>query len=119
MSLLFILFKKSNDSSYNLTKQCQAVSSTQKDSHLLDACRYVVLNPGRAKRVQRPEEWMWSSYGATAGRTKLHPCLVTDWVLSQFGSERKIAEVGYRRFVRDRIEIERRNAKKIDLILQF
>jgi hypothetical protein len=40
-------------------------------------------------------------------------------VLSQFGSERKIAEAGYRRFVRDRIEIERRNAKKIDLILQF
>jgi transcriptional regulator with XRE-family HTH domain len=30
---------------------------------------------------------------------------VTDWVLSQFGSERKIAEVGYRRFVRDRIGV--------------
>jgi hypothetical protein len=38
--------------------------------------------------------------------TKLHPCLVTDWVLGQFGSERKIAEAGYRRFVRDGIGVE-------------
>jgi hypothetical protein len=28
---------------------------------------------------------------------------VTEWVLSQFGSDRKIAEAGYRRFVRDGI----------------
>ena len=75
----------------------------QKDNHLLEVCRYVVLNQVRARRVQRPEEWIWSSYGATAGRTKLHPCLVTDWVLRQFGPERKIAEAGYRRFVRDGI----------------
>jgi hypothetical protein len=75
----------------------------QKDSHLLEACRYVVLNPVRARRVQRPEEWLWSSYGATAGRTKRHRCLVTDWVLSQFGSQRKAAEARYRRFVRDGI----------------
>ena len=31
----------------------------QKDRHLLEACRYVVLNPVRAKRVRRPEEWIW------------------------------------------------------------
>ena len=31
------------------------------------------------------------------------PCLVVDWVLGQFGSERKTAEAGYRRFVRDGI----------------
>jgi len=78
----------------------------QKDSHLLEACRYVVLNPVRAKRVQKPGEWIWSSYGATAGRKKLNPCLVVDWVLGQFGSERKIAEAGYRRFVRDGIGVE-------------
>jgi REP element-mobilizing transposase RayT len=78
----------------------------QKDSHLLEACRYVVLNPIRAKKVQKPREWIWSSYGATAGRTKPYPCLVTDWVLSQFGCERKTAEAGYRRFVRDGIGAE-------------
>jgi REP-associated tyrosine transposase len=78
----------------------------QKDSHLLEACRYVVLNPIRVKRVQKPEEWIWSSYAATAGRTRPHPCLATDWVLSQFASKRKMAEGGYRRFVRDGIGVE-------------
>jgi len=78
----------------------------QKDSHLLEACRYVVLNPVRAERVERPEQWVWSSYGATAGRMKPHPCLVTDWILGQFGSERRGAEAGYRKFVRDGIRAE-------------
>ena len=78
----------------------------QRDSHLLEACRYVVLNPIRAGIVQRPEGYLWSSYGATAGRSKPHPCLVTDWVLSQFGSERRSAEAGYRRFVREGIGAE-------------
>jgi REP element-mobilizing transposase RayT len=78
----------------------------QKDSHLLEACRYVVLNPVRAERVQRPEEWIWSSYGATAGRTKPHACLVVEWVLGQFGSEKKRAEAVYRRFVRDGMGVE-------------
>ena len=31
---------------------------------------------------------------------------MTDWVISQFGSKRKMAEVGYRRFVRDGIGVE-------------
>jgi hypothetical protein len=31
---------------------------------------------------------------------------VTDWVLSRFGSEKKIAEASYRRFVRDGIGVE-------------
>ena len=50
----------------------------QKDSHLLEVCRYVVLNPVRAKMIEKPEEWKWSSYLATAGKTKPHPCLTTD-----------------------------------------
>ena len=66
----------------------------------------MVLNPVRAKKVQRPEDWIWSSYGGTGGRTKPRPCLETDWVLSQFGSKRKVAEAGYRRFVREGIGAE-------------
>ncbi len=49
----------------------------QKDSHLLEACRYVVLNPVRARLVEEPGQWRWSSYGATAGREKLPACLTT------------------------------------------
>jgi REP element-mobilizing transposase RayT len=42
----------------------------QKESHLLEVCRYVVLNPVRAKATETVERWKWSSYGATAGLTK-------------------------------------------------
>jgi hypothetical protein len=78
----------------------------QKDSHLLEACRYVVLNPVRANRVQRPEEWTWSSYRAMVGRTKSHGCLETDWVLSQFNPNKQVAETRYRKFVKDGITAE-------------
>jgi len=71
----------------------------QKDSHLLAVCRYVVLNPVRAKIVEAPEAWKWSSYLATAGNAKPHPCLTTDWVLGQFSRKREKAKKEYRQFV--------------------
>ncbi len=70
----------------------------QKDSHLLEVCRYVVLNPVRARMVERPEVWQWSSYSATAGRES-PPCLTTDWILGQFSRKRAKAEQEYRQFV--------------------
>jgi len=75
----------------------------QKESHLLEVCRYVVLNPVRAKVVEIPERWRWSSYRATAGIDRAHPCLTIDWVLGQFGSKRRTAEKRYRAFVMDGI----------------
>lgn len=39
------------------------------DSYLLELTRYVVLNPVRAGMVEAPEEWPWSSYRATVGRS--------------------------------------------------
>jgi REP element-mobilizing transposase RayT len=78
----------------------------QKDSHLLEVCRYVVLNPVRAKAVKKTGQWRWSSYQATAGIEKPHPCLSTEWILNQFGSTRRIAEKAYRKFVEDGIKQE-------------
>jgi hypothetical protein len=74
----------------------------QKEGHLLELCRYVVLNPVRAKRMRvgKPEEWPWSSYRATAGLDAPPPFLETSWVLSQFAPERKRAQARYREFVR-------------------
>ena len=72
----------------------------QKDTHLLEVCRYVVLNPVIAGMIERPEEWRWSSYRAMAGRGKSHPCLTTDWVLRQFSTRRRDAAAEYRRYVR-------------------
>jgi REP element-mobilizing transposase RayT len=71
----------------------------QKDSHLLEVCRYVVLNPVRANVVERPEAWKWSSYRATAGRETPASCLTVDWVLGQFSRKRTKAEQEYRQFV--------------------
>jgi REP-associated tyrosine transposase len=71
----------------------------QKDSHLLEVCRYVVLNPVRARMVEKPDDWKWSSYLATAGRERPQPSLTTDWVLGQFSGKRGKAEQEYRQFV--------------------
>lgn len=71
----------------------------QKDSHLLEVSRYVVLNPVRAHAVQGPEQWAWSSYRGTAGLEKAHRALTMDWLLDQFASQRKVAQRRYREFV--------------------
>lgn len=71
----------------------------QKDSHLLEVCRYVVLNPVRARMVEDPGEWKWSSYLAIAAHEKPHSCLTTDWVLGQFSRTRSKAIKEYRQFV--------------------
>jgi len=72
----------------------------QKDSHLLEVCRYVVLNPVRVGMVEAPEAWKWSSYLVTAGKARPYPCLTTDWVLGQFSVKRGKAEGEYRQFVK-------------------
>lgn len=78
----------------------------QKNSHLLEACRYVVLNPVRAKAVAKPEQWKWSSYGATAGRGESHQCLMRKWVLMQFDFRVENAEQAYRQFVKEGMDQE-------------
>jgi putative transposase len=77
----------------------------QKDTHFLEVCRYVVLNPVRAKTIQHPRQWKWSSYGATAGIVNPHGCLTTDDILSQFAHRKAIAQEKYSGFVQDGIGI--------------
>jgi REP element-mobilizing transposase RayT len=71
----------------------------EKESYLLEVCRYVVLNPVRAKAAGKPEDWTWSSYRAMAALEEPHLCLTTDWILGQFGSKRRQAATKYREFV--------------------
>jgi putative transposase len=78
----------------------------QKDSHLLEVCRYVVQNPVRAGLAEDPGQWRWSSYSATAGREKPSSCLTTSWVLGQFSSKRRKAEREYREYVHRGMERE-------------
>jgi len=37
------------------------------EAHAVAVCRYVVLNPVRARLCLHPADWPWSSYRATAG----------------------------------------------------
>jgi hypothetical protein len=73
----------------------------EKESHLLELCRYIVLNPVRVKSGTDLAAWKWSSYRASAGLVALPEFLSTDWLLEQFGKERREAQKCYREFVRD------------------
>jgi putative transposase len=67
-----------------------------KDAYLQELCRYIVLNPVRAKAVREPESWRWSSYRATAGEVAAPTWLAAREVQALFGGR-----TGYRRFVQE------------------
>jgi len=73
----------------------------EKGSHLLELCRYVVLNPVRAGMVAKPEQWQWSSYKSTAYAGTVPEFLTIDWVLGQFAEKKTAARQRYRGFVAD------------------
>lgn len=76
----------------------------EKQSHLLELHRYVVLNPVRAGLAARPEDWTWSSYRATCGRARVPPWLEVKWTLAQFGRTHEAAVESYVRFVLSAVE---------------
>ncbi len=71
-----------------------------RDSYLLELCRYIVLNPVRAGMVEQPEDYAWSSFRSTAGLTRGAPFLRSDWILAQFAGERREAQRRYLEFVK-------------------
>jgi putative transposase len=73
----------------------------EKDAHLLELCRYLVLNPVRANAVKSARDFPWSSFRSTAGLAPAPPWLETDWTLRQFGSRKAAAQDAFRRFVAD------------------
>ncbi len=73
----------------------------EKETYLLELCRYVVLNPVRAGMVTDPGKYTWSSYKATVGLTETPPYLNIDWILRHFGKARVDAQKKYRSFVKE------------------
>lgn len=73
----------------------------EKESHLLEVARYVVLNPVRANMVTSPRAWPWSSYAATSGQGPIPGFLTVAWILAQFNRKPSRAVLAYRRFVRE------------------
>ena len=75
----------------------------EKENHLLELCRYIVLNPLRAGMVKRPDDHPWSSYLATLGQVDCPAFLVTSWLLGNFGTAPTEARQRYRQFVAEGI----------------
>lgn len=71
----------------------------QKEAYLLELSRYIVLNPVRARMVAEPDEWLWSSYRATAGIDPVPPFLQIHWLLEHFNQDFDRASREYRQFV--------------------
>jgi putative transposase len=68
-------------------------------AYRLELCRYIVLNPVRARLVKAVGDWPWSCYQATIGRTVAPAWLVVDPLLQQFAPTREEAQAQYRQFV--------------------
>ena len=70
-----------------------------KDSYLLELSRYLHLNPVRAKVVNDPAEYPWSSYGGYVRESQGKKWLDTSDVLNQFSRKVSDARKLYRKFV--------------------
>lgn len=71
----------------------------ERDTYLLELARYVILNPVRAGVVPDAATWPWSSYRAMVGLSSAPTWLERDWVLGQFGRDRRQCQKRYAAFV--------------------
>jgi len=81
----------------------------EKQSHLLELCRYVALNPVRAGACEHPSHHPWNSYLATLGKQPCPSFLTTDWVLGNFFRSRGKARIAYQKFVEDGLSTSSRS----------
>lgn len=73
------------------------------DKQMLEASRYIHLNPVRANMVKKPEEYMWSSYEMYIG-SKIEKLVSSEKILCYFKKEKR-REL-YKRFVESSIQIK-------------
>lgn len=73
------------------------------ESYLLTCCRYVELNPVRAKIVDHPDEYRWSSYAANADG-KSDPLVTAHSVFEALGTSRCERQAAYRDLFQARID---------------
>lgn len=71
-----------------------------REAHLLELARYVVLNRVRAGMVSDAAAWRWSSYSAMLDSGSAPAWLLTDALLSRFGRTRQNAVTHFEAYVR-------------------
>lgn len=84
------------------------------DAYLLTLCRYIVLNPVRARIVRKAEQWRWSSHRAMAGLAPVPAWLTTDFVLGRLGTGKgRAARRRYREFIEEGREERGRDVERM------
>jgi putative transposase len=73
-----------------------------RDSHLLEAHRYVALNPVRAGLCAQPADWRWGSFRAHCG-LEPSPDFLDHAVLGLFADPTQTRQEAFRRFVQSAI----------------
>jgi len=69
----------------------------ESDAHMVQALRYIHLNPVAAGMTPTPEAWRWSSAAAYLGSVGTPAWLTTNYVLDLFGPSD--ARASYRHFM--------------------
>ena len=69
------------------------------DEYAKELSRYIHLNPVRAKMVEAPEEYGWSSYQFYIGKKESPEWLYRDFILGYFGKKVSTAQKHYQQFV--------------------
>jgi len=72
--------------------------AVEREAHMLEMSRYIVLNPVRAGICRHPGGWRWSSYRATVGRKETR-FLSPEPILELFGKTRHQAREAYEAFI--------------------
>ena len=71
------------------------------EAYLMNACRYVLLNPERAGVIRDARRWRWSSLAATLGHVRPPAFLATAKLLELFGGDPATARERFDGFVEE------------------
>ena len=82
----------------------------QQEQYFLNLTRYIARNPVRARLVDTPQDWRWSSYRYHAGFDPSPRFLATHLVLDHFGNDRGEARAAYVAHVASITDCEREAA---------
>jgi len=78
----------------------------EKEAHLLELCRYIVLNPVRAGMVEDVSQWQWSSYQQTLSGNRGMQWIAANYILELFSTRSDLAIEQYRNFVAEGVGME-------------
>ncbi len=86
----------------------------ERNSHLLELCRYIVNNPVAAGMCKDPGDWKWSSYIPTAFGINVPDFLTVDWVLDQFSKSSSKSRPQYHEFVVEGLSNQKKPWEDVD-----